>query len=314
MRLWTVLLLYLVWVFVGAGALAPALWWLAHGLADWTGANWASALADHPFHRYVSRCVQVLALVGMVPFARALGCRGAADLGWHREPHWFQHLGVAGGLGLASFLAALALELGLGWREWRLDLGLGLVLRRALGGVVAGVAVALAEETLFRGLLLGALRRVTGDPIALAISTLIYAAVHFLERSSTPAVVEMGSGWVAVGQMFAGFGAADRLVPRFFTLLTAGAAMGWWFWRTGGLHGAVALHATWVLGIKLRGGLTRAGEGEWHSRGSDWVALASALVVLALTIWVLRHRGAGRQGEGRTREESGAESNQRTVT
>ncbi len=297
MKVWTALLLYLLWVFGGAALLAPGLWWAAHALAGEIGTPWAGVLADHPFHRYVSRCLQGLALAGMIPFARALGCRGAADLGWRADADAWRRVRWGLGLGLATATAGMILEGALGTRTWRVDVPLSRMAGGLAGAFAAGLAVGLAEETLFRGLLLGALQRVTGPWRAWVASSLLYAALHFLERGGSPETVAWDSGWQAIGRMFAGFGAADRVMPRFVTLVAAGLALGLLFLRTGSLFGSVALHGGWVFAIKLRGIFTQSSGVPAAGNVSDWVALGTALTALAMVAVGARyHRPAAQAG------------------
>jgi membrane protease YdiL (CAAX protease family) len=71
--------------------------------------------------------------------------------------------------------------------------------------LVVGVVVVapLAEELLFRGLLLRSLLRRTTAPAAVAISAGVFAVVHLLDPSAAPylvplAIVGLVAGWLAV--------------------------------------------------------------------------------------------------------------------
>lgn len=65
---------YFAWVFGGGALVAPRIWWLGKA----TDAAWPDGglggLVDHLFPRYVHRCLLVLALAGLWPLTRALGC------------------------------------------------------------------------------------------------------------------------------------------------------------------------------------------------------------------------------------------------
>ena len=82
--------------------------------------------------------------------------------------------------------------------------GLAIVLRRTgaqpvaqragVGGTfcsartVSAMVVAMLEELIFRGALFGILRKAWQWPVALAVSSAVYAAVHFLQRAGGAAV------------------------------------------------------------------------------------------------------------------------------
>src|SRR5881409_1562195 len=68
------LLLFLLVVFVGGALLAP---WL-YRLAQWTKLE---SLVQRPFHRFVTRGIEALALIGLWPFVRSLGVRSWSSAG-----------------------------------------------------------------------------------------------------------------------------------------------------------------------------------------------------------------------------------------
>jgi len=50
-----------------------------------------------------------------------------------------------------------------------------------LNFLLAGIAVAIVEETFFRGGVQGALQRATNLPVAIVLASAVYSIVHFLK-------------------------------------------------------------------------------------------------------------------------------------
>jgi membrane protease YdiL (CAAX protease family) len=128
-------------------------------------------------------------------------------------------------------------------------------LLRALPGVLAtAIIVSVLEEFLFRGVLLGFLRRVTIPPVAVIVSSLLFAAVHFLNLphgSTAPLEVHWWSGLAALSAVGASLPSFPLLALAFTTLFTAGLILGWLTLRTGSLQAAIGLHALFILGQQL---------------------------------------------------------------
>ncbi len=245
------LLVYLAAVFGGAATLAPWVHRAVQHLAP------DSSIAHQPFHRYVSRCLLFLALLGLFPLVRALGIRSAAALGWilpTREP---RRLVIGLVLGFASLALAAAVPVIAGIREWHPQGTASVVARHIINGAVSAVVVSILEELLFRGAVFGALRRAHGAAIAVVGSAVLYSVVHFFDRPGTPPFVDAWTGWTTLGAMLHGFTQWDRVFPGFLTLAVAGGILAWIRERTGSLTVGIGLHAGWIFWLKSFGALTR---------------------------------------------------------
>lgn len=249
---WLAPFLAVLAILILAGGLAPLAWWAVQALAGVAPPEVAAALTRHPFHRYVSRCLLVVALALLVPLARYLGARSRRDLGVAWDAGSARQLALGAGLGFVMFGALLGVELLGGWRRWRTEtltaevVGLA-ILRAGMGGVL----VALAEELLFRGLLVLGWQRCVGWSRALPLAAVFYAAGHFLQRVHSPPVIDWFAGWRVLGEMLGGLVSPDRLVPAFGTLFLAGLLLGCTVQWTGAIWLAVGMHASWVMWLKL---------------------------------------------------------------
>ena len=113
-----------------------------------------------------------------------------------------------------------------------------------------GVAVALIEETFFRGALQGALQRRMNAAVAVALASAVYSALHFLKPNGVniPAdQVTWTSGvkclvWIVTQSL-----AQKGVLVGFVSLFLAGCVLGLAYARTKALYLSIGLHAGWVL-------------------------------------------------------------------
>lgn len=245
--------LYLVTVLVAGAIAAPQAWHLIqlfpadllHGLAG--------QVQGMPFHRYLSRSLQVSAIILLWPLLSSLRVRSLAEFGIVPNPRPWRDLGVgivSGAFCLALLLPVLLLAGAFTPHAMWFDGLLRAFPRVLLTAVVVGVM----EEFLFRGVLLGFLRQVMIPSAAIIVSAALFAAVHFLNLP--PGVPsDLPLHWWSGLAMLAAVGGALPAFPvlalAFLTLFTAGIILAWLTVRTGSLHAAIGLHAFWILGQQL---------------------------------------------------------------
>ncbi|MEX2365679.1 MAG: CPBP family intramembrane glutamic endopeptidase, partial [Pseudohongiellaceae bacterium] len=113
------------------------------------------------------------------------------------------------------------------------------------------IAVALFEETVFRGALLRGLARQSGPLTALLATSIIYAAVHFI-YFETP--VAGGTDWLTAPRQFlpaySQFITPEK-IDAFLSLCMLGILLGLIRLKTGNIIQSIGLHAGLVAGIKL---------------------------------------------------------------
>lgn len=234
---------YLAVVVAAGGLVAPWVYWAGQGLA---AAGYTDWLARFPFHRVLSRCVQVSALVLLWPALRWIGLRRVGGLGLQRNPSGGRDL-AAGLLLSVGGVALLAAGCWLaGFFAVRPDPDWG-----KLGRIVlTAAAVGGIEEFVFRGVVLGLCLWSLRPAAAIAVSSFFFAVVHFLRpaRSSLAAgEVRWWSGWAELLDFPAAWPPADLLLFGFASLLAAGFILGGAAWRTRSLWLPVGLHAGWVF-------------------------------------------------------------------
>lgn len=251
MRPLRALVIYIVVVFIGGALLAPWLWHLAQLFA-----TSFPKVANAPFHRYLDRSFLILALLGVWPLLRSLGAVSWHDVGIVPPYGHFKKLFGGLLLGFVSLAAVAGIVIACGVRSINATTDAHKIVAVISGALMAAAAVGVMEEILFRGGIFGGLRRVLYWPLALVISSVIYAIVHFFEHAEHTGPVAWNSGFILLPQMLGGFADFHALVPGFFSLTLAGVLLGFAYQRTGNLYFSIGLHAGWIFWLKIYGQLT----------------------------------------------------------
>jgi hypothetical protein len=239
------ILIYALFVLLGGALAAPQAWLLIQHLPPNLLHGLVGEVQGMPFHRYLSRSIQVASILLLVPLLISLHVRSLEELGLYgnnRKLHDF-FIGLATGI-LAALLLVIALffsgafEIHVNWKPS--------VLPRIL---VTAVVVAMLEEFLFRGVILGFLRQSLSRWIAIVCSALIFAGVHFLNlpASATKTVPTWSSGLSALASLRDALPPLPIFLWTFATLLFAGIILGWLTTRTGSLWASIGLHGSWVF-------------------------------------------------------------------
>jgi len=208
---------------------------------------------DHPkFHRIASRVGMGLLTVGFIIAVRRLKIADRQSLGFGLPTGEFiAEVFKALLLGAALMMPALITMLLLDMRElvgeplsvtqWALLI---------LGAVITGLTVALIEETFLRGAMQFAITRESGVRIAIILTSLVYAATHFMGRYRVKAAdVNAGSGIDMLAYTLADFSRPLYFVDAFLCLVAVGVLLGMARVYTGNIAASIGLHAGWVAVI-----------------------------------------------------------------
>ncbi|MFO1378264.1 MAG: CPBP family intramembrane glutamic endopeptidase [Steroidobacteraceae bacterium] len=233
---------------LAVAVLARPLYTLAHAIdPDWV------------FNKVMSRSWQLAMLVAIGLVIRRLGLAGRADWGYGLPQREFlRQFALALALGVLTMLPVAAAMIVLDLRPPGPGVDTARLLHLLLSGCTAGLAVALFEETLYRGLMFTAVRREAGIRLAVASTALIYAATHFLAKTRIPAGEP---GWDAGFTMLAGtlraFADPAGIADAFAALLLIGVLLALARHWTGAIATSLGLHAGWVWVLKVTVGLTQ---------------------------------------------------------
>ncbi len=236
-------------------------------------------LAGRPWFKFFNLALKVAVVAGLGPLLRALDMASWEKIGL-RSPWGLGALrAVAGwGTGFGGTMALGVCAVWVGNRPW--DTG---PLASLWPAFVTGVIVAIFEETFFRGLVFGALRREWGAMRALWASSVFFGALHFVAAQPKTVLAT---------------------VAAFVSLTSIGAVLAWCYQRSGSLYLAIGVHAGCVAGLKWWTGLTTRGTGEldWlFGAGRFRLVSGVAVVPTILLVWlalvaferVLRSRNVG---------------------
>lgn len=286
---------YLVAVIVLGALLAPPLYWGAQWLI---GHGILTSLAPFKFQKYFNRAAMIAAVLLLWPTIRSLRIKGWRDLGLEPDARWGRHLLIgfviaALGVGVMAYA-----YIQFGFYRFRPDSPWQKLPMIAL----SAATVAVIEEALFRGGILGLARRSLSPYAALFWVTTLFAIVHFLkpDEDFDPHPITWASGFVLIPHTFHQFAELDTLLAGFTTLF----ALGWLcgdarlrtrsLWMSIGLHAGVVFvkmgfavlskrrdtHLPWV-GRELQLGLVPVG-----------ILLLAWLVVVLYTVYENRRRPA----------------------
>ncbi len=289
MRPLRALIIYLIAVFIGGALLAPPLYWLAQSFAQGI-----PSIANAPFPRYVNRALLGIALIGLWPLLKSLGLTSLADVGLVKPRGQMKKLGGGFLLGFVSLAIIAGLAFACHARELNPKWSHAQIVHKLLNAAEAAVIVATLEEVLFRGAVFGALRRAFHWGVALIISSMFYAIVHYFETAKTMGTVTWHSGLQLLPLMLSNMGNFQAVIPGFFNLTLAGILLGWAYQRTGNLYFSIGLHMAWVFWEKAYAVVSclRPGADAWWW-GSGRMAVVNgwvALPVLVVTLFVFRWR------------------------
>jgi membrane protease YdiL (CAAX protease family) len=165
-----------------------------------------------------------------------------------------------------------------------------------LGVLATALIVAVIEELLFRGAFFGGLKRAMRWPAALAVSSAVYAIVHFMGRAVNPPEVDWLSGLRVLPTVLAGMTELRTLIPGFLSLTLAGVILGLAYQWTGDLSASIGIHAGWIFWLKFYGFATASVEGAnqwfWGTRKlvDGWLAFVALVVVLSVVLMMQRRR------------------------
>lgn len=256
------------------------------------------------FHRVIGRTTSLSGLLFSLLYLRYCGLLSAQGLGWQGAGYNKKYLlagGFAAGALIIGLLAACLLSLEIYRLDPRVDTGLANMMRLLSKAVLAGLLVGLVEEILFRGALLGGLRKQANTAIAVVSVSLVYAAAHFIKYRAVPAEVEIG--WFTGVAIFpeALFRFSNPVtVDSFLTLFILGILFALVRVRSASLIPCIGLHAGIVAGLKLFNYLSN------YAKGSDYDFLVNridhqfgylaSLVLLAALLFYLAFSASRAEG------------------
>ncbi|MCE9518952.1 MAG: CPBP family intramembrane metalloprotease [Verrucomicrobia bacterium] len=307
---------YIVAVLLGAALLAPLLFdfgqlFLAisttHGWRDSKLIGWIVEAAEKTrLPGYFNRAALIVALAGLWPLFRLLQMTRAEIIGIETPAHEIKNalLGLAVATGAIGVLVALfslleVCRISSSARWWSIGLPL-----------VSGLCVACIEEFLFRGAMLGMLRRSLRPRLAILVTTCLFAVLHFLKPPARGLIADEAVNWTSgfhvLTQLFNGFGNWQNVLAEFLLLFAVGWVLAGARVATGGLGLSIGLHAGLVAAMKYFSQVTTPSAAFRRAEFFPWVTenhckaivgsyvglapIAAVVIAGALALWICRVR------------------------
>jgi membrane protease YdiL (CAAX protease family) len=246
----------------------------------------SSSFSHFAFHRVTSRLFMLVLAGLLVWLCRHLNLRRRRDFGYGLP--WRRFLKVSliwAALGIATASVGAAFLLSTQLRVMNADFvpSASSVARIFMIGLGSGVAVALVEETLFRGVMHTGIERESGPWMAAALTAPLFAILHFTAKARIAGPdLGWGSGFDLLLLSFAPLGHPALVFDAFMSWLVVGLILSLTRALTGNIAVALGLHAGWVVVLRMLQEATSSGA---RSADSPWVAHFDGLLGFWLVPW-----------------------------
>ena len=229
-------------------------------LSPWVAALWNSIvdlkpewqLTRYSFSHIFGRLFMVTGVILFFSFRSRLKIPSLSNLGLAplRHGRWSF---LQGFLIAAASVAALGLLMTLSeifTPYFRLSLSGAL--QRSGKALLMALTVGLFEEIFFRGIIFKGLMEDFRPPVAFAMASFFYSAIHFVKPSEKLLAGRLDplAGVRYLIHAFEPFFDPFTLLPGLFGLFLIGLVLSYAYLRTGSLYLSIGLHAGWVFGIK----------------------------------------------------------------
>jgi uncharacterized protein len=205
---------------------------------------------DFPFHRIGERIGMLALVIGFIVVARRVGLANKQSVGYGLpRPLFIREMLVALALGAVGMMAIVGIMTALGLLDWTQASTAtgGKLTKIVLNRLLSGLAVGFIEETMLRGVMFAAIERESGKKSAILLTSVIYAAVHFLGKYYiAPEQVTSRSGFTLLAGMLDKFADPLNILDAFLCLFAVGMVLAIIRARRGNIATTVGLHAGWV--------------------------------------------------------------------
>lgn len=214
-----------------------------------------------PFQRIGERIGMLGFLIGFLLLARRLRLADRVSLGFGAARRtYLRELGLALLIGVLTMSLVVASMAALGLLNWQPAAHYGaagiaaLIFKRLL----SGLAVGLIEETALRGVMFAGIQRESGALVAIVLTSIVFAATHFLGVAHIPP--EAVTPWSGVAVLHGTLRAFEHPLSNadsFLCLTAVGVVLAEVRALTGNTAASMGLHAGWVWVMLVVHGLSR---------------------------------------------------------
>ncbi len=217
------------------------LFWGAHWLA---AHSLLVALGKFDFESFFHRALLLAALGLLWPLLRSFRIRRISDLELEPNPEGSRHVLIGFAMAAVPLLCAGAALIA--FHVFSLSLNITWFALAKIA--VAAIVVPAIEETFFRGLILGVLRKTAGRYLSILLTSALYSIVHFLKAPpNTSVTVTWTSGFNSIAHSFSQFADPLLLAAGFSTLFFIGMVLADARLTTRSLWLPIGLHSGWIF-------------------------------------------------------------------
>lgn len=250
---------------------------------------------DLPFHKLVSHLTLFFGLIFSGLYLKINQMYSRQAFGFGVSKNIFLKdilLGIFAGILILTFLKLIFILLGIHQIKANLDYFWSHLFLIFIKAILTGLVVGFIEETIFRGALFSSLYKKTNTLITVSLTSVVYAAVHFLKYRELPEGTQIT--WTTGLEMLpdAFFKLSyPNILDHFLTLLTLGVLLSMIRLRNGNIALCIGIHAGIVLALKVSGRFSEYVLGSQLDFLVNWVDhtlgyLSFAwLLVLAIIYW-----------------------------
>ena len=207
-----------------------------------------------PFRQILTRLTQIFLLLSIFPMMRYLRIDTVA-LGFPSWGAFLKQLPQGFGLGfivLTPVFIVLSL-LNINQIDYKQEWVVDLLVKNAIMYLLMALLISVIEETLFRGMVLVGLKKKLPVQVAIFLTAIYYAGLHFLIIKTNLSVQDINffSGFRLLGEAVSNLLNLNNL-PAFFALLMVGIFLGVLRTQvTSSLGLCIGCHTCWVWQIKM---------------------------------------------------------------
>jgi hypothetical protein len=240
------------------------------------------------FNAIAGRIGELALLVGLILIARHLRIADRRSLGYGLPARRFvSEFALALAIGVLSMLLVVGSMIALGLLQpaKNVTLDTPTLVRLVRSGLLSGLAVGIIEETFLRGAMFSAIARESGARLAIILTSLVYAATHFIATTRIAAgSVTWTSGFDLLAGTFRMFSDPLRIFDAFLCLFAVGVILGMVRALTGNIAACMGLHAGWVCVILT---VRRASDPDPASRLSFLLSGFDGMVGWLVLAWIV---------------------------
>ena len=245
------IIIYLFAAVLLGAALAPWIFWTGQYASK---LRILGFLAGTDFQRFFNRSILISAVLLLVPAVRWIGARTFNNLGLTKNPHGLEHI-VGGFLVSSGTIVALGGAL-LAFGDF--DLKNPVPWHLLAPVALSAISVAIIEELLFRGAILGLFRQFLAPIPAAVCVSILFSILHFLKPAREQMnAVHWYSGFQLLPGAFWQFSDPLLVTGGFVTIGILGLILAHATMRTSSLWLAIGIHSGLIFGKMGVNKLTR---------------------------------------------------------